>query len=300
MLDIRATHYVSPLSEVNFASVTLTVHLVNLADETGLVSGHFRVYNDTTGLLIHTSDIAPISMSAGAAVDVSALTDFDPPAPADDVYFVIFDATAVNQLVPNTIPISLGAFHFDVKPTGMGPAPASHHATHEDGGSDEIDVTGLSGELADDQPALAHDIAGARHTSGATPGQVLQADANGLPVDATNTDTQVANVVRQTTPQTLTDQAAIDWNLALGGAAQVTLAGDRTLNAPSNMVNGARYRLKIIQDGTGTRLLTWNAIFRFPAGVHPCLSAAVGNIDILQFDCDGTYMDCVGMVNALA
>jgi hypothetical protein len=28
MLDIRATHYVSPLSEVDFASVPLTVHLI--------------------------------------------------------------------------------------------------------------------------------------------------------------------------------------------------------------------------------------------------------------------------------
>jgi hypothetical protein len=66
------------------------------------------------------------------------------------------------------------------------------------------------------------------------------------------------------------------------------------------MVSGARYRLKVIQDGTGTRLLTWNAIYRFPGGVHPCLSAAVNNIDILTFDCDGTYMDCTGMVSALS
>ena len=72
MLDIRATHYVSPLSEVDFESVPLTVHLVNVADETGLISGAFRVYNDTTGLLIFTSDIAPTSLAAGAGVDVSA------------------------------------------------------------------------------------------------------------------------------------------------------------------------------------------------------------------------------------
>jgi len=226
--------------------------------------------------------------------------------------------------------------------------PKAHHGTHELGGGDDVDVTGLSGELADGQPALAHDIAGTKHTSAATPGQVLQADANGLPVDATNTDadvaaavgasharqhaitdtddhtsgatpaqllqadanglpvdasntdTEVANVVLQSKPQTLVDQANIDWDLALGGAAQVTLAGNRTLNAPTNMVNGARYRLKVIQDGTGTRLITWNAVYRFPDGVDPCLTAAINCIDILVFDCDGTHMDCVGMVNALA
>ena len=156
MLDIRATHYVSPLSEVDFASVPLTVHLVNVADETGLVTGRFRVYNDITGTLIHTSDIAPLSLAAGAGIDASALTDFDPPAPLDDTYFVVFDGNAANSLVPDGKGIFLGAFHFDVKPTGMGPAPAAHAATHEDGGSDELDITNLSGLLADPQTPIAH------------------------------------------------------------------------------------------------------------------------------------------------
>jgi hypothetical protein len=156
VLDIRATHYVSPLSEVDFASVQLTVHIVNVADETGLVQGKFRVYNDNTGLLIHTSDIAPFTLTAGETFDAPALTDFDPPAPADDTYFVIFDGIASNPLVPDGIQFMLGAFYFDVKPTGMGPAPAAHGGTHENGGSDEINVNGLSGELADDQPALEH------------------------------------------------------------------------------------------------------------------------------------------------
>jgi len=145
MLDIRAIHYPSPLSEVDFASVPLSVRLKNYADETGEVTGTFRVYNDTTGLLIHTSEIAPVTVAAGVTVDVDALTDFDPPAPADDVYFVIFDGVAKNTLVPDGISIHRGAWYFDVKPVGMGPAPAAHHATHEDGGSDEIDVTGLVG-----------------------------------------------------------------------------------------------------------------------------------------------------------
>jgi hypothetical protein len=145
MLDIRATAYISPVAEVDFASVTLTVRIANVADETGLVTGKFRIYNDNTGTLIHTSEIVPFSLAAGQSINVSALTDFDPPAPLDDTYFVIFDGTAANALVPDGIGIHLGAFHFDVKPVGMGPAPAAHHATHEANGSDEVDVTGLTG-----------------------------------------------------------------------------------------------------------------------------------------------------------
>lgn len=163
MLDIRATHYISPLGEVDFASVPLTVHIVNLADETGFITGRFRVYNDTTGLLIFDSLLSPFYLAAGQSIDVSALTDFDPPAPADDTYFVLFDLNASNALVPRGITFSLGAFYFDVKPTGMGPAPAAHHGTHEDGGSDEIDITGLVGNP--DPHAASHEDGGSDELS---------------------------------------------------------------------------------------------------------------------------------------
>jgi hypothetical protein len=160
MLDVRATHYVSPLSEVDFESVPLTVHITNVADETGLVTGKFRVYNDVTGLLIHTSDIAPFSLAAGASIDASALTDFDPPAIADDLYFVIFDGNASNALVPDGISFALGAFYFDVKAQGMGPAPATHHLTHEEGGADEIPVEDMGTAELDDTLVLQPDGAG--------------------------------------------------------------------------------------------------------------------------------------------
>lgn len=309
MLDVRLTAYVIPVAEQPQASLTPTVRVQNFADEDATVTGLVRIYRVSTGLLIYSSELAVSESLHGTTQDIEALTPWDPPAPADDEYQILANITAVSHPPAewHTTTHALGAWLFDIKTPPMGPAPAGHHVTHEDGGSDPVDVTGLSGLLADDQPALAHDIAGNKHTSTATPGQILQADANGLPVDATNTDAEVAAAVTAShpdeisdLPQTLTDQANIDWDLSLGGAAKVTLGGDRTLNAPTNMVDGARYRLKVIQDGTGTRLLTWNAIYRFPGGVHPALTAAINCIDILVFDCDGTYMDCTAMTNALS
>ena len=41
----------------------------------------------------------------------------------------------------------------------------THAARHEDGGADEISLASLSGELADDQPAKAHDLAGSVHNA---------------------------------------------------------------------------------------------------------------------------------------
>lgn len=42
---------------------------------------------------------------------------------------------------------------------------AAHAADHQNGGDDEISVAALSGELADDQPAKAHALGGAKHTA---------------------------------------------------------------------------------------------------------------------------------------
>lgn len=43
--------------------------------------------------------------------------------------------------------------------------PTAHKTSHQDTGSDEISVAGLSGELADNQPPKAHDLAGADHNA---------------------------------------------------------------------------------------------------------------------------------------
>jgi len=44
-------------------------------------------------------------------------------------------------------------------------APQAHASSHENGGSDEISVAGLSGELADAQPPKAHNLGGAEHNA---------------------------------------------------------------------------------------------------------------------------------------
>lgn len=232
MLDIKAIGYISPVAEVPFTDTPLTVHLVNIADETGLVTGRFRVYNTTTGALIHTSEIAPLSLAAGQSVDVTALTDFDPPAPLDGTYFVVFDGHAHNALVPDGIGIFLGAFHFDVKVGPLGPAPAAHAVTHEDGGSDPIDVTNMPGLLADAQTPLPHH---ATHEPG-NPDRVL-------PV--------VVSEASSATPTPDSDLCDMYDLSALAEAAE--------FQAPDGTpTDGQKLIIRILDDGTA-RALTWVA-----------------------------------------
>jgi len=89
---------------------------------------------------------------------------------------------------------------------------------------------------------------------------------------------------------TLTDGATIDWNTDSGQVAKVTLAGNRTLNAPTNLEDGAYYGLQIIQDGTGSRTLAFNAVFKFASGTAPTLSTAANATDFINFRSDGTNL----------
>ncbi|NDB58744.1 hypothetical protein EB001_09880, partial [bacterium] len=96
----------------------------------------------------------------------------------------------------------------------------------------------------------------------------------------TGTATINANIANQT----LTDAATINWDVSLGSVATVTLAGNRIVAAPTNLKIGT-YILHIIQDGVGSRTLTWNSIFKWPAGVAPVLTTTAGRRDLFSFVC---------------
>lgn len=82
---------------------------------------------------------------------------------------------------------------------------------------------------------------------------------------------------------TLTDATTIAVDMTTGINFTVTLGGNRTLGAPSNTQAGRSGCIKIVQDGTGTRTLAYNAVYKFPGGVAPVLSTAPGAIDQLCY-----------------
>jgi hypothetical protein len=89
--------------------------------------------------------------------------------------------------------------------------------------------------------------------------------------------------------QTLTDGTTINWDVSLGSVATVTLGGNRTVAAPTNLKIGT-YILHVVQDGSGNRTLTWNSIFKWPAGVAPTLTSTANRRDLFSFVCDGTNL----------
>jgi hypothetical protein len=90
---------------------------------------------------------------------------------------------------------------------------------------------------------------------------------------------------------TLTDEANISWDLDDAQTAVITLGDDRTMDNPTNMVAGATYVLRIKQDGTGTRLITWDTAYLWAGGVAPTLTTTLTTgLDVISFYSDGTSM----------
>jgi len=82
---------------------------------------------------------------------------------------------------------------------------------------------------------------------------------------------------------TLTDAASIAVNFALGNNFLVTVGGNRTLAAPTNAVAGQTGQIYVIQDGTGSRTLSYNSVYQFVSGAAPTLSTGAADVDILVY-----------------
>lgn len=91
------------------------------------------------------------------------------------------------------------------------------------------------------------------------------------------------------TEQTLTDGATISWDVSTKSVAKVTLGGNRTISAPSNAIGTGQFvSLLVIQDGTGSRTLTWNAVYEFASDTAPTLTTTASKGDLFVFRYNGT------------
>lgn len=89
---------------------------------------------------------------------------------------------------------------------------------------------------------------------------------------------------------TLTDASTIAWDTSLGQTATFTfVSSNRTMGAPTNLVNGAFYALAVIQNA-GSNTITWDTTFKWANGTAPTLSTAAGAKDYFVWRSDGTNL----------
>lgn len=82
--------------------------------------------------------------------------------------------------------------------------------------------------------------------------------------------------------------AADTINWTAGNKQKSTLTGNCTFTFSPEPSGPCNLVLKLIQDGTGSRTVTWPGDVKWPSGTAPTLSTGAGDIDIICFYYDGS------------
>lgn len=103
---------------------------------------------------------------------------------------------------------------------------------------------------------------------------------------------QISIAPQQNQIDHLTD-GALDLSSVSGyGSVLVNLAADATSVALPT--GGSRLDLLLLQGGTGSNLVTWPSVIKWPGGTDPTLSTAAGDLDwITLIQASGTWAGVV-------
>lgn len=80
------------------------------------------------------------------------------------------------------------------------------------------------------------------------------------------------------------DGATVTFDLSVANIHTVTLGGNRTL-ALSNATTGQCFVLRLLQDGTGSRTVTWFTTIKWAGGSAPTLTTTASKADTFGFIC---------------
>lgn len=80
------------------------------------------------------------------------------------------------------------------------------------------------------------------------------------------------------------DAQLIIFDLALSDRHSVIIGGNRTLTL-NNVIPGQTFYIRIVQDSTGGRRVTWWPGINWAGGVEPSLTVTPGKTDAFQFLC---------------
>jgi hypothetical protein len=109
-----------------------------------------------------------------------------------------------------------------------------------------------------------------------------------LTLDMSNAGAAIFSAAAYNAEATLTDTSSISWNAITQPVAKVTLGGNRTLGAASGGVAGAFISLLIIQDGTGSRTVSFNNAYEFAEDTAPTLTTTASKGDLFVFRYNGS------------
>lgn len=99
---------------------------------------------------------------------------------------------------------------------------------------------------------------------------------------------------------TLTDAATIAVDMSTFINAVVTLGGNRAMGNPTNEKVGQSGLIRIVQDGTGSRTLSYGTDWEFASGTAPVLTTTAGATDLLFYHVIAADRIFANLVKAVA
>jgi hypothetical protein len=126
-------------------------------------------------------------------------------------------------------------------------------------------------------------------TKTVTVDNVLVSTAIGSTVQGFDADTAKTDVAQTFTASqrgeitTLTSGSTVTPDFAASNNFTLTLGESLTLANPTNLAVGQSGSIFLVQDGTGSRAITWGSYFDWAGGTPPTLSTAASSVDRLDY-----------------
>jgi hypothetical protein len=126
-------------------------------------------------------------------------------------------------------------------------------------------------------------------TKTVTVDNVLDSTAIGSTVQGFDADTAKTDVAQTFTASqrgeitTLTSGSTVTPDFAASNNFTLTLGETLTFANPTNCTAGQSGSIFLVQDGTGSRAITWGSYFDWAGGTAPTLSTAAGSVDRLDY-----------------
>ena len=288
VVKTAGTHY--NLQSLNYTTKTGGQVLFTAGNAPAVGTSNIRVYRDTDD----SSLVA--TFTSGSAIRAADLnSNF-----TQELYRV---QETTNYSVQDVGNVTLTAnYTFSGTVSGPTPTTSSNLATKgyvdslslagtiPDGDRGDITVSSTGTVWTIDPLAVTNaKIANSTITTAKLAFTPLQSTDIGVTVQGYDANTAKLNVAQafskaqRGTPVTLTDAATIAVDLSLSNNFEVTLAGNRTLGAPTNVVAGQSGVIRVIQDATGSRTLAYNSVYKFPGGTAPTLTTTASAVDLLAY-----------------
>ena len=102
--------------------------------------------------------------------------------------------------------------------------------------------------------------------------------------DTAKTDVaQTFSAAQRGTITTLTDGATVTPDFATSNNYTLTLGGNRTIANPTNLTAGQSGSIFLVQDGTGSRTVSWGSYWDFAGGTAPTLTTTANAVDRIDY-----------------